>query len=290
MLHRKQHVTNILLLVPALVILLLLTVYPLVSVAYISLYQYDYIGGTKRFVGLENYARLADDLFFLASVRNTVVFSLLATLSQVVLGLFLAILFNREFFGRRLIIPLMIFPMLLSTMVVSAIWRAWFHFDYGFLNNLLRALGLGGVRWLFDPDIALYSIVLVDLWQWTPMVFLILLAGLQAIPREHYEAAQIDGASGFQILCYVTLPLLQGHIFLATLLRTVDSFKLFDKVYALTGGGPGIATESISTYIYREGFRFFNLGQASAASIVMLAAACLLAAVYIRQVLRGQRP
>lgn len=288
MLHRQQHATKILLLLPALIIILLLTVYPLVSVAYISFFYYDYIGGTKQFVGIDNYTRLANDLFFLVSIRNTVVFSLLATLSQVVLGLLLAILFNREFLGRRLIIPLMIFPMLLSTMVVSAIWRAWFHFDYGFLNNLLRALGLSGVRWLFDPDIALYSIVLVDLWQWTPMVLLILLAGLQSIPRENYEAAQLDGASGLQAFRYITLPLLQGHIFLAALLRTVDSFRLFDKVHALTGGGPGIATETIATYIYREGFRFFNLGQASAASMVMLALACGLSAVYIRKVLRGQ--
>jgi multiple sugar transport system permease protein len=288
MLHRQQNLARILLLVPAGVILLLLTVYPLVMVAYQSLFYYDYIGGVRRFVGLENYANLVGDHFFSVSIRNTIVFSLLATLSQVVLGLFLAILFNREFRGRRLIIPIIIFPMLLSTMVVSAIWRAWFHFDYGFLNNLLRTLGVGGVRWLFDPDIALYAIVLVDLWQWTPMVFLILLAGLQSIPRENYEAAQVDGAAGWQILCYITLPLLQGHLFLAALLRTIDSFKLFDKVFALTGGGPGIATESISMYIYREGFRFFNVGQASAASMVMLAVACVLAGVYIRQVLRGQ--
>lgn len=288
MLNRQQNLARILLLVPAGVILLLLTVYPLAMVAYQALFYYDYIGGVRRFVGLENYANLAGDRFFLVSIRNTVVFSLLATLSQVVLGLLLAILFNREFRGRRLIIPIIIFPMLLSTMVVSAIWRAWFHFDFGFLNNLLRTLGVGGVRWLFDPDIALYAIVLVDLWQWTPMVFLILLAGLQSIPRENYEAAQVDGAAGWQILCYITLPLLQGHLFLAALLRTIDSFKLFDKVFALTGGGPGIATESISMYIYREGFRFFNVGHASAASMVMLAVACVLAAVYIRQVLRGQ--
>jgi ABC-type sugar transport system permease subunit len=118
------------------------------------------------------------------------------------LGLGFALLFNRPFRGRQLFVPLMILPMIMSTMVVSAIWRAWFHYDYGFLNNVLRSVGLDRVRWLFDPDIALYSIVLVDVWQWTPMVFLILLAGLQSIPSEYYEAAQIDGATGLQVLWF----------------------------------------------------------------------------------------
>jgi multiple sugar transport system permease protein len=289
MLHRRQHLTRILLLLPALVILVMLTIYPLVTVVYYSFFDYHYVRGFRGYVGLDNYRYLLGDLFFTVSVRNTVVFAALATAAQVLLGLGFALLFNRPFRGRQIAVPMMIFPMILSTMVVSAIWRAWFHYDYGFLNNLLRSVGLGGVRWLFDPDIALYSIVLVDMWQWTPMVFLILLAGLQSIPREYYEAAQIDGARALQVLTFVTLPLLKGHLFLAALLRTVDSFKLFDKVYALTGGGPGISTESISTYIYREGFRYFNVGLASAASIIMLGVALLLTLVYAAQVLRGQQ-
>ena len=289
MLHRKQRITRILLLLPALVVLLALTIYPLVTVVYYSFFDYHYVRGFEGFVGLGNYRYLLGDLFFTVSIRNTLVFALLATVTQILLGLGFALLFNRPFWGRQLFVPMMIFPMILSTMVVSAIWRAWFHYDYGFLNNLLRAVGLEGVRWLFDPAIALYSIVLVDVWQWTPMVFLILLAGLQSIPREYYEAAQIDGATGFQVMVSVTLPLIKGHLFLAALLRTVDSFKLFDKVYALTRGGPGISTESISTYIYREGFRYFNVGTASAASIIMLAVALLLTLVYAGQVLRGQR-
>jgi multiple sugar transport system permease protein len=289
MLHRRQKVTQLLLLVPALVLLVALTVYPLATVVYYAFFDYHYVRGFERFVGFGNYAYLLSDLFFRVSLRNTVVFALTATLIQVTLGLGLAILFNRSFPGRRLFVPMMIFPMIISTMVVSAIWRAWYHYDYGFANNLLRSVGLNPVRWLFDPDIALYSIVLVDVWQWTPMVFLIVLAGLQSIPQEYYEAAQLDGATRFQTLLAITLPLIKGHLFLAALLRTVDSFKLFDKVYAMTRGGPGIATESVSTYIYREGFRFFNVGLASAASIIMLGVAILLTLVYAGQVLRGQQ-
>ncbi len=289
MLHRKQNLTRALLLLPAAVVLLGLTVYPLVTVVYYSFFDYHYVRGFEGFVGLGNYRALLGDMFFLVSVRNTLVFALVVTAAQIALGLGFALLFNRSFWGRQLLVPVMIFPMILSTMVVSAIWRAWYHYDYGFLNNLLRSVGLEGVRWLFDPSIALYSIVLVDVWQWTPMVFLILLAGLQSIPGEYFEAAEIDGATGLQVLAFVTLPLIKGHLFLAALLRTVDAFKLFDKVYALTRGGPGISTESISTYIYREGFRYFNVGVASAASIIMLSVALLLTLVYAGQVLRGQR-
>jgi multiple sugar transport system permease protein len=287
MLHRGQRVARLLLLLPALILLATLSLYPLVSVLYFSLLDYDYISGARRFVGLLNYSYLLGDRFFLVSVRNTVIFSVVSTLSQVALGLLFALLFDRSFHGRALALPLVVFPMTISTMVVSAIWRAWYHFDYGFLNNLLAAVGLERLPWLFDPKLALYSIALVDLWQWTPMAFLILLAGLRSIPREVYEAASIDGASGWESLRFVTLPLLRGHLYLALLLRTVDTLKIFDKVYALTGGGPGLATETITTYIYREGFKFFSVGSASAAAIVMLLITGVLAAVYAQRVLRG---
>ncbi len=275
-----------LLLTPALLIIAFLTIYPLVNVVRLSFCEYNYLRGTPRFVGLENYLRLFGDRFFVDGLRNTFLFSISATVAEVGLGLFLAILFHRRFRGRRLLLPLVIFPMMLSTMVVCSIWRSMYHFDYGILNHLLTLIGLGRVKWLFDPDLALWSVVLVDIWQWTPMAFLILLAGLQSIPRELYEAARVDGASGQALFRRVTLPLLKNHLFLALLLRSIDTFKIFDKVYALTGGGPGSATETISFYIYREGFKYFNMGRASAASVVMFLAVAGVSALYIRQVLR----
>lgn len=269
--------------------MLLLTVYPLVSIVVDAFFTFDYAAGTSReFVGLQNFQALADHRFFRQAAWNTVVFTLAATLLEVALGLAFAVLFNRSFLGRRIAVPLMILPMMVSTMVASGIWRAWYHFDYGFLNNLLRAAQLPPVRWLFDPDLALWSIVLVDLWQWTPLAFLILLAGLQSIPKEIYEAAELDGASGFRAFLHVSLPLLRGHLLLALLLRTIDTFKIFDKVFALTGGGPGISTETLSMYVYRTGFKFFDLGLASAASVVMLVVASALAATYAAQILRRQ--
>ena len=284
----RQRLVWIALLLPAIIIVLGLTVYPLLHVGILSLFRYDYTAGTKEFIGLFNYGQILKNRFFLTSIRNTVVFAITATATEVMGGLLLALLFNRPFPGRRFVLPFMILPMMLSTMVVSSIWRAWFHYDYGFLNFVLRSVGLEGVRWLFDPDLALFSIVLVDFWQWTPLAFLILLAGLQSIPKVLHEAAEVDGASRWQRFHNITLPLLRNHLLLAILLRTVDSFKLFDKVYALTGGGPGLATETISMYVYREGFKFFNVGAASAGSVVMLSVSGVLAVVYAWKILKEQ--
>jgi multiple sugar transport system permease protein len=279
----------LLLVSPSLLVLLVLSVYPLLETALLSLFDFSYTKDTTRFVGIENFRDILSNRFFLRSIGNTVLFTLLATLAEVFAGLFLAVLCNRSFRGRKIILPCIIFPIMLSTMVVSAIWRAWFHYDYGFLNQALHSVGLESVRWLFDPNIALLSIVLVDFWQWTPLAFLILLAGLQSIPRELHEAAQIDGGSQWQIFWHITRPLLHGPLMLTILLRMVDSFKLFDKVYALTGGGPGLATETISMFIYREGFKFFNLGIASAASMVMLAVAGALASMYAWKMIEGRQ-
>jgi len=284
----QQRLVWIVLLLPALLIILGLTVYPLFQVGFLSLFRYDYAAGTKQFIGFFHYVEILKNRFFLTSIRNTVVFSVTATAAEVAGGLLLALLFNRPFRGRHLLLPLVILPIMLSTMVVSAIWRAWFHYDYGFLNAMLRSVGFEGVRWLFDPDLALFSIVLVDFWQWTPLAFLIILAGLQSIPKELYEAAEVDGASKWKLFQNITLPLLRNPLLLAILLRTVDSFKLFDKVYALTGGGPGLATETISMYVYREGFKFFNVGAASAGSIVMLGVSGALAVAYAWNILKGQ--
>ncbi|MCR4391499.1 MAG: sugar ABC transporter permease [Candidatus Acetothermia bacterium] len=275
-----------LILIPALLIMIALTVYPVINVVQLSFYRYSYARGEKAFIGLENYYRLASDRFFVKGLSNTFQFMALATVAELALGLGLALLFNTKFRGRQWLLALLIFPMMLSTMVVCAVWGAMYHYDFGIINHVLRAVGLSPVRWLFDPNLALKSIVLIDLWQWTPMVFLILLAGLQSIPAEIYEAGRVDGASGFRLFRHMTLPLIKRHFLLAALLRIIDTFKIFDKVYALTGGGPGDATETISLHIYREGFRYFNLGRAAAAAVVMLIAVTLISAVYVRQVIR----
>ena len=286
---RIRYNTGILFILPAFLLLAGLTLYPLARGAALSFVATEYGFEGARYVGAANYADLFGDRFFRRATTNTIWFTLLATFSELALGLALALLVNRKFPGRGVVIPLLVAPFVLSTMVVTAIWSAWMHYDVGYLNNILRAAGLDGAPWLFDPDLALYSIVLVDLWQTAPMVFLILLAGLQGIDEEIYEAARMDGAGPGWVLITITLPLLVPHLLLAALLRSIDSFKIFDKVYALTGGGPGQATETLSMYLYRLGFNFFEVGMASAVAMIMVIVAGILAAVCAARILSGAR-
>ncbi|MFM0648112.1 sugar ABC transporter permease [Paraburkholderia bryophila] len=265
----RRYLPLVLLVGPALLVLGVLALYPVLRVLVDSFFNVDYASGHRLFTGLENYRAVLGDSEFAASFANTLQFTVAASVIEVVLGGGLALLFSRAFAGRRFIIPLAILPMMLSTLVCSAIWRNWLNYS-GFLNALLAVFDLPGVQWLSDPHLAIWSLILVDVWQWTPMAFLIILAGLQSIAPELYEAARTDGASEWQCLRHITLPLIVPQIVLAMLLRSIDTFKLFDKVYALTGGGPGNATQTLSTYIYDTGFRFFNVGPASAASVLML--------------------
>ena len=274
------------LMLPAVVLIGVLAIWPILRVLVLSVFETEYGLADARFVGIDNYETALSDRFFRRSITNTLTFTVVASVAEVVLGLALALLVHRRFPGRGIVLPLLTFPLVLSTMVVSAIWRSWFHYDLGYLNTLLAVLGLEPVRWLASPDLALWSIILVDVWQYTPLTFLILLAGLQSIPPAVYEAARIDGAGPFRQFRDFTLPLIAGHLALALLLRTVDTFKLFDKVYALTGGGPGIATETMSLYVQRHAFRFNEMGQASAAAVLMLVVSGLLAAVYAARMLR----
>ncbi|MEN3010638.1 MAG: sugar ABC transporter permease [Candidatus Bipolaricaulaceae bacterium] len=277
------------LLLPAALLFLFLTVFPLAYNVYISFHHFHFIRRIFNFVGSRNYIRLLQDSLFLASIRNTLKFVALATATEVILGTALALLFNARLRGRKIMLPLVVLPMMLPTMVVCAVWVMWYDHQFGFLNSALRAFGLGPVPWLSDPKIAMEAVVLVDVWQWTPFVLLLILAGLQSIPDYLYEAAQLDGASGFQMFRHITLPLLSFQIKLAVLLRLIDTFRVFDKVYAMTGGGPGHATETISLYIYREGFRYFNLGYAGAASLVMVLLVLGLSLLYARRMWRGLR-
>lgn len=280
--------TLFLLLAPALLLFALLTLYPLARLLLLSFTDSDYGFAGARFVGLANYEELLSGSGFRRAAWNTIAFALMATVTEVAAGLGLALLLERAFPARRWLTLVILAPYVLSTIVVSAIWRAWYHYDVGFLNTVLRGIGLPGVPWLFEPSIALGSIVLVDLWQSAPFCALILLAGLSAIPPEVTEAARIDGAGGLRRFRDITLPMLAPYLMIAALMRSLDSFKLFDKVYAMTGGGPGRATETLSLYVHRLAFRFFDIGQASAAAIVMILVAGAMGAVYARNLLKAE--
>ncbi|HWQ16478.1 MAG TPA: sugar ABC transporter permease [Sulfolobales archaeon] len=274
-----------LLILPALTVLLFVTIYPIASVFYYSLHSYNIITGEFRFTGFQEYLDLLQDPVFQVSVRNTLVFSLAATFLQTFLGLSIAVIINQEIRGRRYLVPLIVLPNMFSAIIVSSMWKLMLEYDTGLVNHILRILGLQPQPWLTSIDLALLSIVIIDTWQWTPICFLILYAGLQSIPKELYEAALVDGALPYRTFLHITLPLLKPYIILVLLLRSIDTFRLFDKVYVLTGGGPAHATETISLYIFKTGLVFWDIGKASAASFLMLILILVVSAFYIRKVM-----
>ncbi len=269
---------------PAVLFMIWLTVYPVINVIYLSFFDYDFFSGTKNFAGIENYLQVIGDKLFQRAFLNTMVFSVSATIAEVSLGTLLAFIFYRQFRGKKLFMTIVIFPMMLSTMVVCAVWRILYHYDIGLLNYLVSSSGLEPVGWLINKNMAMISIIIVDIWQWTPFAFIIMNAAMSSIPSEIFEAAQIDGAGSFKTAFKITLPILTSQIFLILMLRTIDTFKLFGKVYALTQGGPGNSTETVSYYIYREGFSYFNMGKASAASLCVLLVIASFSFIYIRQI------
>lgn len=276
-----------LILFPALGVILFLTVYPVAEVIANSFFRYNYLTNVRIPLGFKNFVAIISDNLFQTSFLNTVIFSFVATAAETAIGFWLALLFYGRFTGKRIAMVVVVFPMMVSTMVVCAVWRTLFQFDIGLVNYLFRLIGLRPVGWLSDPHLALFSVIIVDVWQWTPFAFIIIQAGLLSIQREVFEASSIDGASYFQTVFRITLPILWSQVLLVVLLRTIDTFRIFAKVYALTGGGPGNSTETLSFYVYRQGFVYFNLGRASTAAVYTLVVIAAIAFVYIRQILKG---
>ncbi|MCM3873748.1 MAG: sugar ABC transporter permease [Pyrinomonadaceae bacterium] len=270
-----------LLVAPTVAVLVALSIYPLIHVVTLSLQVTS--GGASRW-SLGNFARLFSDHFFLAALGHTLVYAACALTLEFFLGLGLAVLMNNQLRGRSLFRAALLVPMMLPTVVAGVVWRLMLNPNFGAVNGTLRSWGLNtaALTWTSSPRLAMLSIVAVDVWQWTPFMFLILLAGLQAIPQEPYEAACMDGSSAWQTFRHVTLPLLKPAILVALLLRTMDLLRVFDQVFILTEGGPGFATETISLYIYRTAFRFSDFGYAAAMSFVLLIVTNIVSAFYIR--------
>lgn len=274
---------------PAFAVIMFLTIYPVISVLGNSFFDYNFLRGDRDWYGLGNFVTIIGESVFQRAFLNTVIFSLSATTAEALLGLALALLFYGRFAGKRVAMTTVIFPMMLSTMVICAIWKTMYHHDIGVLNYLFESVGLGRVGWLTNKRMALASVMIVDIWQWTPFAFILLQAGLNSVPPELFEAASIDGAGYFRTIFHVTVPILFNQILMVFLLRTIDTFRIFDKVYALTQGGPGNATETVSYFVYREGFSFFNIGRASAASVYVLLVIAVIATGYISRILREEK-
>jgi multiple sugar transport system permease protein len=256
---------------PALLVLFALSLYPLIFAARVSLTN---SAGTFT---LANFARLFQDRVFAVAAAQTLIFTAVALTIEFALGLGLALLIESLARGRVLFRAGLLVPMLLPPVVAAVAWRLIYNPQFGLLNGTLRQFGVNTsqLTWTSGESSALISVILVDIWEWTPFLFLLLSAGLQAIPLEPLEAARIDGAGPWQVFRDVILPLLKPTILLALLLRAMDLVRIFDQIFILTQGGPGTATETASLYIYRTAFRFSNFGYAAAMSFVLLAATML---------------
>lgn len=279
-----------LLLLPTLALLVAITVYPFIYAIRLSFFQYNiakyYLGQT--YVGLSNFVNAFADSLFLNSLKNTFLLMGGGILIQFVLGLGVALLLAQKLRGISVIRGFIILPLLLPPIVAGLLWRFLFNNEVGLVIYYLRLLGLWEkeATLLGKPSTALLGIMIADSWQWTPLISLILFAGIRALPQEPFEAAELDGASAWQKFVFLTLPLLRPLITIALLIRIIDLYRIYDQVYVMTYGGPGSASETASFYVYRQGFVFFRMGYASSLSIILLIICILLSMAFVRVLLR----
>jgi multiple sugar transport system permease protein len=269
---------------PALVVILAVIVLPWVFTLYMSAHDWK-VTGTRTFVGLANYAGLATDERFLWALARTLYYAALAVVLPLVLGTVAALIFHRRFPLRGLLRGVFILPMMATPVAVALVWTMMFHPQLGVLNYLLSLVGLPPQLWVFDPGTVIPSLVMVETWQWTPLVMLIVLGGLAALPVEPFESARLDGASAWQSFRHITFPLVLPFLMVAAIIRTIDAIKSFDLIYVISQGGPGTASETINIYLYLQAFAFYNIGYASAVVavffvVIVALALCLL---YVRQ-------
>jgi len=272
----------LLLLGPCVALLVAFSVFPLVYSLRISLTDLKAADATGTFVGLQNYAELLADPFFWNAAGNTVVMVGAAVAIEVVVGTLLALFFNAHLRGSWFVRGVLVLPMLLTPIVVGVMWRALLNPDWGLVNWAISLFGIEPPNWLGSTEWAVRTLVLVDVWQWTPFVFLIVFARLQALPHEVFEAAQVDGAGRLATIRRITLPLLYPAIAFAAIFRGIDAFRSFDLVYGLSYGGPARASTTLSFLAFQNGFQFQNYGYAAAVAYVMVVILIVATTVLLR--------
>jgi multiple sugar transport system permease protein len=257
---------------PAFLVLVLITTFPLVYLVWTSLNRIDLaMPWNSGFAGAENYARMFDDPRFWHALELTLIYTSVTVILQVLIGLGLALLVSRIPVGQGLLRVAVIVPIVLAPVVVGLFWRTLVLApDFGIVDFVTRALGFGSHNWLGDPQLALISVIAIHTWQWTPFVFLVLLASLAALPIEIFEAARIDRASAWQRFWHITLPLIRPAIVIVIIMRMMIALSAFAAIFAATGGGPGTATEILNLYVYRTSFDALNFGYGAALGVVLL--------------------
>jgi multiple sugar transport system permease protein len=253
--------------VPALVIVVAVIVFPWVFTLWMSVNEW-HLGGEKSFVGFANFLRLAGDARFWQSMGHTLVYTFLSVIAPLFLGTIAALVFDTKLPMRGLLRGIFVMPMMATPVAVALVWTMMYHPQLGVLNYLLSLVGIGPQEWIFNQSTVIPSLVLVETWQWTPLVMLIVLGGLAAMPRDPFESAEIDGANGWQKFRYITFPMILPFMMVAVIIRSIDALKSFDIIFAMTQGGPGTASETINIYLYNVAFAYYDIGYGSAIAVV----------------------
>ncbi len=278
-----------LLVAPAVVLILAMTIYPLGYSVWVAFVNYDFQIPGHAFVGLGNFAAVVKDPIAGRSLVNTAILAVSSVALEFLLGLGLAMAMTKTFRGRGVIMLILIVPLFISPVVVGQIWSLILQRPYGPFDYLVTQLfGPTEVSWLTGNPWKYISLIVADIWQWTPFMFVILLAGLTSVSPELYEAAELDGVSRWQIFWNITLPQIAPLILIAVAFRLLDAIKLFDIIFIMTGGGPGTSTFTASFYLYQTGFQHFHLGQATAGSWLFLILTAVLIMFLIRRLLRPE--
>lgn len=274
-----------------LIFVVAIAIYPLAFSFYISVFKYRLTdpNQTRTFLGLANYIQAFHDKQVIKSISNTLVFVFGTVVIEVLLGLGLALLLSGEGRHMRVIRSFLLIPMALPPLVVGLVWKSLYNVDFGVIPYYLKLLGFDMGRGpLGEISTAMPAIILIDVWQWTPLLMIIFLAGIKSLPQQPYEAARVDGANRWQRFWHITLPLLKPTFLVALLLRTVQSFKVFDIIYATTSGGPGTATTVLNYHIFTVGMTFFDMGYAAALANILLVIIAALSILYILVLERQQ--
>lgn len=267
--------------VPAALIVATVILFPWLFTLFMSVHDWK-VSGNVYWVGFRNYVHLMNDGRFLWAVARTLYFTIAAVAFPVLIGLWAAVCFARKFPLRGAARTLFIMPMMATPVAIALVWTMMFHPQLGVLNYLLTSVGLPPSSWVYNANTVIPTLVMVETWQWTPLVMLIVLGGISSLPIDPYEAAEIDGANGWQMFRYITLPLIQPFIIVATVMRIIDALKAFDTIFVITNGGPGTASETINMLLYQTAFGYYDLGYASAMVVVFFVLIMLLSLVLLR--------
>jgi multiple sugar transport system permease protein len=269
MLRYQQNIYK-LFVVPAVLITIVFLFIPIANGVKMSFTNLDFIKNTNKFIGVRNYVKVLSDLDFYKAMGRTVIYVGVVVVFNFVIGFTMALICSQEFRGNRIFRGIIILPMLLIPTAAAVLWRFMYNYDIGVINKLLAIVHINGPNWLGDTRLSLLSILITDIWAWTPWMFLILFAGVEGLPKETLEAGVIDGATYFQLVRYVIVPMMRPITRVAVSLKAIDTFRTFDYVWVMTRGGPASSSDIMSTFVYNQAFKHLKYGYSAALSLVVL--------------------